>query len=319
MTAPISQTPVHFLFPGHGSERPNMTRGLYDTVDSFRKDLDQGLSLASDLLKTELRSFLFNDHVPDELARRQLSQTVIAQPVLFSTEYALAKLLQRHGIEPAGMLGHSVSEYVSACLAEVFSFETALEIVCKRGQLVQSLPEGSMLAVSLSESEITPYLSDTITLGSTIAKEQCVVSGYPESVYQLAMTLETEGIETKPVQVTRAFHSMMLDRILDEFHDFVEEKTLSAPRRRFISGLDGEWIHAPDAQTADYWTKQLRSPVRFYEGLTTLLNEGPATFLEVGKGTMLTGLVKAHPLSKNAPSCLNIIPASYQATDEVNF
>lgn len=296
-----------------------MTRGLYHSISSYREDLDHCLAIASGQLKSDLRLFLFSDHVPDELARRQLSQTIVAQPILFSTGYALAKLLQRHGVEPMGMLGHSVGEYVSACLAGVFPLETALEIVCTRGRLVQSLPEGAMLAVSLPEKDIIPYLSDTVSLGSTIAERQCVVSGYPESIYQLAKTLKIKGVETKPVQATRAFHSMMLNPILDEFQNYVEGKSRSAPKQRFISGLDGAWINESHAQSADYWAQQLRRPVRFYEGLTTLLKEGPATFIEVGKGTMLNGLVRAHPLSTSALTCLNIIPASHQTTDEVKF
>lgn len=296
-----------------------MTRELYKVIGSFREDLDHCLAIASEQLKTDLKSILFTDHISEELARRQLSQTLVAQPILFSTEYALAKLLHRHGLEPSGMLGHSVSEYVAACLAGVFPLETALEIVCMRGQLVQRLPEGSMLAVSLSESGITPYLNEKVTLGSTIGRQQCVISGYPDSVYQLAKTLKEVGVETKPVQVTRAFHSMMLDPILDEFRDFVGGKTLFVPQQRFISGIDGDWIRQGDARSPDYWTQQLRSPVRLLEGITTLLSEAPAIFLEVGKGTMLTGLVRAHPLSKHLQACLNTIPASYQATGEAEF
>ncbi len=296
-----------------------MARGLYESNGSFRETLNHCLKVAGECLHIDLKPILFPDHIPDDLARRQISQTIVTQPILFSIEYSLAKLLHTYGVNPTGMLGHSVSEYVAACLAGVFSCETALEIVCKRGQLVQSLPEGSMLAVSLSERDITPYLNDRVTLGSTIGEYQCVVSGYPDSIYHLARSLDTAGVETKPVRVTRAFHSMMLDPILDEFRTFVKGKALSPPERPFISCLDGSWIHNPDAQSADYWTRQLRNPVRFYEGITTLLQRVPAMFLEVGKGTMLSGLLTTHPLSSKAVTCLNTIPASFQTDNETEF
>jgi natural product biosynthesis luciferase-like monooxygenase protein len=311
--------PIHFLFPGHGSERPQMTHGLYISNEIYRQDLDHCLAIAQEFLKLDIRSYLFPVNVPEDLARRQLSQTIVAQPILFSIEYSLALLLERLGVKPSGMLGHSVSEYVAACLAGVFPLETAMEIVCKRGQLVQSMPEGAMLAVSLSEKQATAYLNEKVALGSTISDHQCVISGYPDAVFSIQSRLAETGIDAKPVKVTRAFHSMMLDPVLNEFRSFVADKKLSSPNQPFISGVDGCWIDSESAQSPDYWATQLRQPVRLHEGITTISNIPNAIFLEVGKGTMLSSIVRAHPKIKPSSICLNTIPASHNSEDDLSF
>lgn len=321
MTSPSveNKTPVQFLFPGHGSERIDMTRGLYKQVESFRNDVDGCLKILNSLLEFELKSVLFPENAQRDEAIKQLSQTAAAQPALFTIEYSLAKLLNRLGIAADGMLGHSVSEYVAACLAGVFSLETALEIVAKRGQLVQSQPEGAMLAIALPEAEVIPHLNDRIDLGSTIGESQCVVSGYPDSIQTLKQQLCMAGVECKPVKVTRAFHSMMLDPILETFGEFVAGKKLNPPGKAFISGIDGNWIDSEKVQTADYWVSQLRSPVRFFEGISELAKNTGSLYLEVGKGAMLTSLVRGHPDIDEACNFITTSPASYQTSDDLFF
>ena len=313
------QPPIYLLFPGHGSERPNMSLKIYTQIESFRKDVDHCLALVEAFSGFDLKTVLFPGNTPEKIARKQLSQTICAQPALFTIEYSLYKLLERWGLKPNAMLGHSVSEYVAACIAGVFPLETALEIICKRGQLVQGVPEGAMLAVSLEANEVLSYLNDRLDLGSTIGEKQCVVSGYPDAVYELNELLVQKGVECKQVKVTRAYHSRMLDPILDEFGSFVESRQLHAPQLPFISGITGHWIEKDEANTADYWVRQLRSPVRLYQGISTLADRKGCVYLEVGKGTMLSSLVRGHPKVDESNAFVSLLPASHQKADELIF
>ena len=142
-------------------------------------------------------------------------------PAIFMTEYALAKLLIAKGIEPDTMIGHSLGEYVAACLSGVFSLEEGLSLVIKRAQLVKTLPEGAMLAVPLPEAEVLPYLSDELSLAVVNTSKSCVLSGTPEAVAKAEAALKTKGVDSKRMHITMAAHSSMLDPILDEFRDFV--------------------------------------------------------------------------------------------------
>ncbi len=216
------------------------------------------------------------------------------------------------------MLGHSVSEYVAACLSGVFSPEAAMRTICKRGQLVQSVPEGSMLAIRLSENDLQAYLDNQLDLGSTLATEHSVASGEPEGIAQLETRLRKNGIDAKQVKITRAYHSRMLDPILDEYRTFVASQDLQAPAIPFISGVTGNWITPEQAQSPDYWVDQLRNPVRLHEGFKTLSENG-TTFIEVGCGTMLSSLAKALPEFEKRHSFVSTLPSSYQQVDDLAF
>lgn len=163
-----------------------MTRQLYECIAIYRKHLDSCLELAEALSSLRLRSILFPSPENIGAAESLLQETSFVQPALYVIEYALAMMLMDIGIEPVGMLGHSVGEYVAASLAGVFSFDTGFEIVVKRGQLVQALSRGSMLAVAASTEEACMHLSDRIALASINSSRQCVLSGYPHAIECLA-------------------------------------------------------------------------------------------------------------------------------------
>ncbi len=282
---------LYYLFPGHGSERVNMARELYDHYPLYSEYLDHCIAKANSCLSFDLKQVLYPEPELISWAAGHIHQTEVSQPLLFAVEYSLAKILEEIGLRPNGMMGHSVSEYVAACLAGVFSLETAMKIVVKRGQLVQGRPPGSMLAIALSEEEVQPWLSDRISLGSTLGKNQTVVSGYPEAISELQMLLDERQIMNKEVLVTRAFHSVMLDPILDEFGKFLAKQEFNTPQLDFISGVTGTWADPKAVQTTHYWVKQLRDPVRFHEGITTLKGNSSASYLEVGAGNMLSKLI----------------------------
>ena len=314
-----NESPVYFLFPGHGSERPNMSRDLYDNLDSFREDLDQCFDWAKQFSDIDLKSILFPESPDKVTTQDRLSQTIAAQPALFAVEYSLCRLLNRLGLEPQAMLGHSVSEYVAACLAGVFTPETAMKVICKRGQLVQSMPEGSMLAIRRPESEILPRIAGHLDLGSTLAEDHCVVSGETAAIEAFSEQLKADGIDTKQVKVTRAYHSKMLDPILESYRAFVASQEMHPPQRPFVSGVTGDWITEAQATSADYWVEQLRNPVRLYEGFLTLDQNGPATFVEVGCGTLLSSLAKALPTFTDRHTFVSTLPSSHQTADACTF
>ena len=248
-----------------------MARGLYDHVDIFRREVDHCLQTTDDLLDFNLKEILFPAPAQFHSAEKKFSQTIAALPALFSIEYSLAKVMEELGVESYGMLGHSVSEYVAACLVGVFYIETALQIVVKRAELAQGIPEGAMLAVALSEKDAKQYVTDRISLAATLAQNQCVVSGYLDSMKELEDHLRGKGVECKRVRVSRAFHSMMLDPLLEEFETFLISMEMNPPKIPFISGITGQWIDKEEVQTADYWVHQFRYPVRLFEGISEVV------------------------------------------------
>lgn len=296
-----------------------MGRDLYDNLESFREDMDQCFEWAKTNSNIDLKSILFPDNIDGEEAQNNLSQTIAAQPALFSLEYSLSRLLGKMGLEPEAMLGHSVSEYVAACLAGVFTGETAMKAICKRGQLVQSVPEGAMLAVRLAESEIHALIQGRLDLGSTLAGDHCVVSGEPEAIAEFAIEAEAQGIQVKQVKVTRAYHSKMLDPILEDYRSFLSTIEMRPPSRPFISGVTGTWISEAQATSPNYWVDQLRNPVRLYEGFLTLSQNTPSTFVEVGCGTLLSSLAKALPEISERQVFVSVLPSSHQNIDDCTF
>lgn len=280
--------PVIFMFPGQGAQFANMGRALYETEPLFRQTVDECATFLQPLLGLDLRQLLY----PSEGEPDQLSQTAVTQPALFVIEYALAQLWLSWGVQPEAMIGHSIGEYVAACLAGVFSLTDALTLIAGRGRLMQNLPGGAMLAVSLSEAEIRPFLTPHLSLAAVNSPNRCVVSGPAEAIAVLADTLTTQGIAARPLHTSHAFHSPMMTPILEPFARLVGEVKRNAPQIPFISSVTGTWITAEQATSSAYWADQLRQAVRFADGLNTLSQESARIFLEVGPGRTLTTLAK---------------------------
>jgi acyl transferase domain-containing protein len=284
--------PVVFMFSGQGSQYPEMAAELYDTESIFQEAVDTCCDLLRPFMGLDLRPVLLG-HASD--AAEQLNQTRFTQPALFVTEYALAQLWQSWGIEPAAMIGHSIGEYVAACLAGVFSLQDALQLVAERGRLMQELPTGSMLAVSLSEAAVQPYLTADLSVAAVNERSRCVVSGPDAAVDALIARLEAQSVSSQRLHTSHAFHSAMMDPILDEFTALVGRLSPQAPEERFISNVSGTWITAEQATDPGYWATHLRQAVRFADGVGTLLRENSNyVFLEVGPGRTLTTLARRH-------------------------
>ncbi|MET9225463.1 beta-ketoacyl synthase N-terminal-like domain-containing protein [Lentzea sp. NPDC003310] len=271
---------VVFLFPGQGSQYAGMAAHLTAEEPVFKAALDE----CAALLPFDLHEVLADTD--------RLTRTEFTQPALFAVEYSLAKLWEHWGVRPSAMLGHSVGEYVAACLAGVFSLPDALELVTARGALMSALPGGAMLSVPLGADQLD--LPADVSLAASNAPNLSTVAGTFEAIERFEQTVAGRRLHT-----SHAFHSAMIDPILDEFTALVERIGPRTPRIPFISNVSGTWITTEEATDPRYWARHARAAVRFSEGLTTLVAE-PVTVLEVGPGNVLTTLARQHDLKGGA-------------------
>ncbi|MEH2215450.1 type I polyketide synthase [Nostoc sp.] len=286
--------PVVFMFSGQGTQYVNMGRELYESEPLFTLAVDRCCELLKPHLGFDLRHVLYPDEAQTAKATEQLKQTIVAQPALFAIEYALAQLWMRWGVHPEAMIGHSIGEYVAATLAGVFSLEDALMLVAIRGRLMQQLPSGEMLSVQLSESEIQPLLSRELSLAASNGPSYCVVSGTTEAIAQLQQQLEAKGVGCRRLHTSHAFHSHMIEPILQPFTEQLQKLQLHPTTIPFVSNVSGTWITVAKATDPKYWVKHLRETVRFSQGITELLKTQERIFLEVGPGRTLSTFTKQH-------------------------
>ncbi|MBN3958489.1 type I polyketide synthase, partial [Nostoc sp. NMS8] len=295
-----SHCPVIFMFSGQGSQYANMGRELYEVEPTFKKHIDTCALILQPHLDVDIRSILYPKEQDSETASKQLQQTALTQAALFVTEYALAQLLMSWGIHPEAMIGHSIGEYVAATIAGVFSLEDALKIVAKRGQLMQQLPSGSMLAIKLPEKDVELLLSAQtlykkyLEIAVINSPSDCVVSGTTLAIAALEKQLSSQGIESRQLQTSHAFHSEMMQPILEEFVQLLKTVKLNPPRIGFISNVTGSWISQEQATNPNYWSQHLRETVRFSDGISQLLQQFEDVFIEVGPGRTLSTLTIQH-------------------------
>lgn len=281
--------PVAFLFPGQGAQHLGMMRGLYEAEPAFRATIDQCAELLRPEIGHDIRELL-RAPASDAAAAAELDRTRTTQPALFAVELALARLWMSWGVQPAGMLGHSIGEYVAACLAGVMDLPDALRVVARRGALMESLPEGAMASVPLPAEEVEPLLGPGLSIASVLGARLCVVSGRAGPLAAFEERLKGYGVASRPVRTSHAFHSAEMDAILGRFADIFAGVTLRAPTIPFMSNLTGTWITAEQATDPSYWASQLRAPVRLWDGLAEVTAQAGTVCLEVGPGRGLSAL-----------------------------
>ena len=286
------RAPVAFLFPGQGAQHVNMGRELYASEPVFREEVDACARVLEPLLGEDLRRTLYPAPGGEERAREALTQTRLAQPALFVVGHALARLWMAWGVRPEAMLGHSVGEYVAACLAGVMSRDEALRLVALRGRLVQRLPPGAMLAVPLPEDEAARLPG--VAVAALNAPGMTVLSGPLDAVEAVERTLRERGVACTRLHTSHAFHSPMMDPAVEELRATLAGMTLSAPTLPFLSNVTGTWISEAEARDPLYWARHLRQPVRFSDGVGELLSDPDRVLLEVGPGRTLGALVARH-------------------------
>ena len=286
-----SKPRVAFLFSGQGSQYVQMGCELYQHEPVFRNTLDLCARLLRAHLGIDLIEALYPADGDKEAATENLNQTWLTQPALFSIEYALAQWWMSLGVEPAAMVGHSIGEYVAACLASVFSLEDALALVAERGRLIYGLPPGSMLAVPLAPDKLD--LGDSISLAAINTPGMCVVSGPTEAIADFERKMAAQSIECRPLHTSHAFHSAMMEPMLSTFEERARKIGLRVPQRPYLSNVTGTWIRAEEATDPAYWARHIRQTVRFADCLAELLRTPEQILVEAGPGSVLTSLARS--------------------------
>jgi len=338
----FSKRPVIFLLPGLGDHYVGMGYDLYCEVQVFKDEVDKCAEILRKYLDCDIRDILYPVNlckkVPDGsidlkkmLAGRntnvddpnsiKLNQTLYAQPALFTIEYALAKLWIHLEIVPDALAGHSMGEYVAACLSGVLSLDDALKLIAKRAELVSSLPPGRMLAVTLPEKEILPLLDEQLSISLINSPDLCVVAGAEESVNKFEKVLSRRNILYRRVQNAHAFHSKMMDPIFNNLVDEVKQVKLNSPQIPFISNVTGDWISESEAINPYYWAKHSTNTSRFSEALEKVWQVENCILLEAGPGNTLSVLAQQHP-AKDKSCTQTAFPSmrpEYENQSDLNY
>jgi len=298
---------VYFMFTGQGSQYVNMCKGLYENERVFKDAVDQCATLLSSSLGLNITDLLYPQENDLDAASEKLSETQITQPALFTIEYAMTKLLQSWDVNPDAMIGHSIGEYVAACIAGLFTLEDALKLVAARGRLMQGLEKGSMLVVPLDEDQVGSYLNDDLSIAGINAPGLSVISGTDDAINKLVDTLKQKNIDTTILHTSHAFHSSMMDPILDEFKSLFTDVSFGEMQIPFVSNTTGEMADVELVSNADYWANHLRGTVRFADGMSTLMSTPDAVFIECGPGNTLSTFARSNASKQAGHSIIQTI------------
>jgi iturin family lipopeptide synthetase A len=300
-----------FMFPGQGAQRTKMCSELFKDEPVFRDEAKKCFEIIKRQSGKDIHSIIFSD------TQGKIDDTEFTQPALFVIEYSLARLLMSWGIQPDVMIGHSIGEYVAACLSGVFTLEDALALVVKRGELMQRMAKGVMLSIVISEEELRPYLEkyQEVSLAAVNSSSSCVVSGSESTISNLQNLIETDGFLNKKLRTSHAFHSHMMDEILVDFEEAFKGIKIGHLKIPFISNLTGKKAVDQEISTPKYWVNQLRYTVRFSEGISAIMNKEDVLFVEVGPGQALSSSVRGHHRKGEGHQVINLLG---QSKEEIN-
>jgi amino acid adenylation domain-containing protein len=303
-----------FLFPGQGSQFSQMGLNLYKNEIVYNDAIDKCADILLDELKLDIREILYPEIVTPE-TEAKLKDTRFTQPALFVTEYALSQLWLSWGIKPTALCGHSIGEFVAAHLAGVFGLKDALHLIATRGRMVSELPGGSMLSVRLDEAKLKKLLPQNLSLAAINSSMLCVVAGEDDKIKEFAQSLNALEIANNLLFTSHAFHSYMMEPILEVFEAEVRKVTINKPNMPIVSTVTGLWLKDEEAINPKYWSDHLRSTVRFANAADTLLKLEDPIFLEIGPGQTLTTLTKQQGTGKIIPAFTSLPMPKNQASE----
>lgn len=286
---------VVFMFPGQGAQYVRMGQDLCSAFPVFKESIDLCSEILQPLIGRDLRDVLYPEAGNEEAAAEILKNTRYTQPALFALGYSLARTLFDLGTRPTALIGHSIGEFAAACVAGVFSLEDGLTMIAKRGELMQNLPGGSMLSVRKSGQEVEKLISGNVAIASYNGPNLCVIAGPDDEVAAIMQMLEAQEIACKPLHTSHAFHSNMMDSIVDPFEQFIATIELASPQIPILSTVTGQWMTDQDATSPRYWAEHLRKPVRFSDAVAQMWSEDPDKVLvELGPRKTLSTLAMQH-------------------------
>lgn len=290
----VVQPAIVFLFPGQGAQYANMGRDLYRSEPEFRHWMDRCCDLLRPHMDRDLREILFPAEGAEVEAEALLTDTMYTQPAMFSIELSLARWWMSLGVRPSAVVGHSIGEFAGACLAGVFTLEEVAPLVALRARLIRALPRGLMLTVRCAASALYGKLGPQVQLAAVNGPELCVLAGPAEAIAECARQFESEGVATRLLHTSHAFHSAMMDPAVEPFRDAVAKTHIQAPSLRFLSTSLARWVESVDDLGPDYWAQQLRRPVLFADAMARALSTFDAStlFLEVGPRDVLATLAR---------------------------
>ncbi|ASA21623.1 type I polyketide synthase [Paenibacillus donghaensis] len=295
--SPSRKRPLVFMFTGQGSQYAGMAEGIYASEPVFREHFDRCAVQIKNLTGMDIQPLI--QAVKNHPQALDVNETALTQPLLFAVEYAMARLLISRGFRPQALIGHSLGEYAAAAIAEVFSLEDAVLLVCRRAEWMSRTERGDMLAVGLSREAVDGYLQARITLAAVNGPTLCVLSGEKAAIAELEHLLAEEGIYHKRLATSHAFHSPLMQPVVAPYRELLRQIQLHEPVTPLMSCLTGTWLQAEEATDPEYWTRHILEPVVFMDGLEALLHEGNRLFVELGPGSALCSLGRQNPAAAN--------------------
>jgi acyl transferase domain-containing protein len=306
--------PMVFMFSGVGDQYPGLAAGVYQGLPAFREEMDQCFGILRPELGMDLRAILYprgaeadrpavDSETADKAAmfdqRRaagEIHRTVVAQPLVFAVQYALARALRSLGAEPSALLGYSIGEYVAACLAGVLPLEPMLRVIALRARLVADLPEGAMLAVMSGEQAVQPYLDARLSIAALDGPQLTVLAGPADAIGQAGQRLTAGGIACRELPTSHAFHSAMMEPVVQPLRELLCSFPLRPPAIPVLSNCTGTWLSAGEAISPGYWARHLRQTVRFADELAEVWQLGRPILIELGPGRALGQLARQSQL-----------------------